>query len=189
MLLVFAPGDGAQPADGGLGGDPLLHALGHSLAAQGVRTLGFDSPAGEPGLRDARWKESMLQLCSMRSPQQSLVLGGFSRGARVAAGLIAEVGACALLGFAYPLHAVREDRNAERIGELANLEVPGLICQGERDPHGNRAQVRGYGLPARLQWHWMQGTKHRLWSEGVLLPQVLPALEQATRFVGSLAKP
>ena len=177
LVLVFAPGDGVLPVD------PLLEGLGQALAGHGVLTLGFEAPEGTPQSRDERWREQIVQRCAGLAGHQRLILGGYSRGARVAAGLTAELGARAFLGFGYPLHGVREDKCPERIAALANLGLPGLLCQGERDPHGNRSQVRGYELPEQIQWHWMAGLKHALWRGEELLPQATLALEPACRFV------
>lgn len=177
LVLVFAPGDGGPPVD------PLLEALGHALAGQGVLTLGFEAPKGAPQSRDERWRDEIVQRCAGLEKPQRLILGGYSRGARIAAGLAAQLGARAFLGFGYPLHGVRESKCPVRMEALAQLGIPALICQGERDAHGNRSQVQGYDLPKHLQWHWMPGLKHALWRDERLLPQVAAALEPACRFV------
>jgi len=45
---------------------------------------------------------------------------------------------------------------------LAALQAPLLICQGERDPFGNREEVTAYGLPKLVQLHWLEDGNHDL---------------------------
>jgi predicted alpha/beta-hydrolase family hydrolase len=42
------------------------------------------------------------------------------------------------------------------------MQAPALICQGERDPFGNRQEVAGYLLPTAVQLHWLADGNHDL---------------------------
>jgi hypothetical protein len=82
-----------------------------------------------------------------------LVVGGKSMGGRMAAMLADDVQAAGLLCLGYPFHPPGKPERA-RLAALAALRTPTLICQGERDPFGNRDEVASYGLSplARLAW-------------------------------------
>ena len=44
--------------------------------------------------------------------------------------------------------------------QLKALGVPTLICQGERDPFGNRNDVAGYALAASIRLAWIDDGDH-----------------------------
>jgi hypothetical protein len=90
------------------------------------------------------------------------VLGGLSRGARVSIGLVEELGAVAVLAFAYPFHGRHDPDPHGRARELSAVSVPVLLCQGTRDTHGNRQQVVGYRLPPHIHVHWLPDANHAL---------------------------
>jgi predicted alpha/beta-hydrolase family hydrolase len=64
-----------------------------------------------------------------------LVFGGRSSGARVACRTADEGGAAAVLCLAFPVHPPAKPHQ-DRTPELAAVEVPVLVVQGERDPFG-----------------------------------------------------
>jgi predicted alpha/beta-hydrolase family hydrolase len=69
---------------------------------------------------------------------------------RVAAGLIC-------LG--YPFHPPgKPDRL--RIEHLRTIRTPTLICQGTRDPFGNREQVDAYPLSPSIRLAWIEDGEH-----------------------------
>ncbi|MBW1878817.1 MAG: dienelactone hydrolase family protein [Deltaproteobacteria bacterium] len=157
-LFVLAPGDAGRLTDSA----PLEIAEG--LGRAGVRVIRFAfPPCDEDGaVRDALLATEIRQAAACREPHQHLVLGGLSRGARVGAMLAQELGAIGLVGFAYPFHARHDPDPAERVTQLAQVNVPVLIFQGTRDSHGNREQVRGYRLPDHVRVHWLEDANHAL---------------------------
>jgi predicted alpha/beta-hydrolase family hydrolase len=44
-----------------------------------------------------------------------------------------------------------------RTAHLLTLRTPALICQGEGDPFGGRAEVAGFGLPPSIDVRWFPG--------------------------------
>ena len=64
-----------------------------------------------------------------------------------------------LVCLGYPFHAPgRPDRL--RIGHFSDINIPVLICQGERDAFGRRPEVEGYGLPPTIRWGWFPDGDH-----------------------------
>jgi len=158
-LVVLAPGDSGRLEDAA----PTL--ISEALGAAGIRVVRFGFPDCESRdgeLRDGLLRDLIEAAVSAHLGERQLILGGLSRGARVSASLVASLGARGLLGFAYPFHG-REDPDTQgRERALASLAVPALICQGTRDSHGNREQVRGYHLPAHIRVHWLEDANHAL---------------------------
>lgn len=135
-MLGHGAGGGVQAAD-------LLAArtaaLGEGFAVarveQPYRVAGRRAPA-PAGQLDEAWCAVAATLRS--DPQLAgvpLIAGGRSSGARVACRTACVIGAAAVLALAFPLHPPgRPERG--RAGELADVGVPVLVVNGDRDPFG-----------------------------------------------------
>ncbi len=173
LAVILAPGDRGQVED------VAPRIIAGTLAAAGLRVARFADPSqgGDALRRDAAMAAKIREAAAdrgvglrgsarlsaaTRDPEACLVLAGFSRGARVSAGLVVELGAIALVGFAYPFHDRRDPDPKGRVEELLAAGAPTLLCQGTRDSHGNREQVRGYALPDRVRLHWLVDANHSL---------------------------
>jgi len=164
LTVLLAPGDRGRVDDA----RPMAIAL--SLAAAGLRVVRVSGMDGDRPRSDAEVAMQIRDIvAALRSPDPEtgrpserprLVLGGFSRGARVCADLAQELGAVGLVGFAYPFHKRRDPDPQGRVQALLAAALPTLICQGTRDSHGNQQQVRGYDLPARVRVHWLADANH-----------------------------
>ncbi len=163
-LVVLAPGDMGELSDTG------PTAIAEGLANAGVRVARFPFPplrdprilADDATARDALLATAIREVVEYRRPQQRLVLAGVSRGARVSGSLVDTLGAAGLLAFAYPFHPRQDPDVGDRVEALSCLRVPALICQGTRDSHGNRQQVRGYRLPPHIRVYWLEDANHAL---------------------------
>lgn len=108
----------------------LAAGLRVALVEQPWRVAGRRVAEAPPRLDDA-WRAVLAAL----GPADPLVVGGRSAGARVACRTATEVGASAVLCLAFPLHPPgRPERS--RAGELALVDVPLLVVQGDRDAFG-----------------------------------------------------
>lgn len=174
-LVVLAPGDMGRCED------PAASVIASTLAAAGLQVVQFDAPphAGEEALDDARFAVKIQQATRQAAEGQLLVLGGLSRGARVAASLAAELDAAALLAFAFPFHPRRDPDPGPRLATLGRLQIPVWIFQGSRDSHGNREQVTGYALGANIAVHWLEDANH------LLIPRQRSGREQGEQLAAS----
>jgi predicted alpha/beta-hydrolase family hydrolase len=90
-------------------------------------------------------------------------IGGKSYGGRVAS-LVAdelhEAGTVhGLVCLGYPFHPPEKPEQL-RTAHLEHLATPTLICQGTRDPFGDRDEVTGYALSGAVGIHWLDDGEH-----------------------------
>ncbi|WP_086828412.1 alpha/beta family hydrolase [Allokutzneria sp. NRRL B-24872] len=129
-------------AGGGIGAPDLVAVtraateagLDVALIEQPYRVAGRRAPAPAKQL-DAAWLAVAEHLGSSWCEDLPLVFGGRSSGARVACRTAAEGQAVAVLCLAFPVHPPGKPEKS-RMAELAGLEAPVLVVQGERDPFG-----------------------------------------------------
>jgi predicted alpha/beta-hydrolase family hydrolase len=90
---------------------------------------------------------------------KGLVIGGKSMGGRIASLIADEAGVAGLICLGYPFHPVGKP-NQLRVEHLRTIKTPTSIVQGERDPFGNREEVRGYELSSFIRLRWMKDGDH-----------------------------
>jgi len=131
-------------AAGGVGAKDLVASMDAALAVgvtvalveQPYRVAGRRSPAPAAQL-DAAWVAVVPALQQGELAGLSLIVGGRSSGARVACRTADATGALAVLCLAFPLQPRRRSNPPpSRLPELAAVQVPVLVVQGERDPFG-----------------------------------------------------
>jgi predicted alpha/beta-hydrolase family hydrolase len=164
--LILAHGAGA-PMD-----SPFMNTIAGLVAQGGVDVLRFEFPymtlRRETGgkrppnprpLLLEKWRE-VFALARTQVPGR-LAIGGKSMGGRMASLLANELGADALVCLGYPFYAAGKP-DKPRVEHLAELQVPSLIIQGERDALGNRATVETYGLSPAIELYWLAAADHDL---------------------------
>jgi len=101
--------------------------------------------------------DALAQAC--RGTDSPLVVGGFSRGAKLAAALAMP---CPLLCLGYPFHTRGKPKEQQGLTLLQQVTQPTLVVQGKRDAHGTWEEFRSYPpLPAHIQMHWLEDGNHR----------------------------
>lgn len=112
-----------------------------ALITQPYRVAGRRAPAPARQLDEA-WLAVAAHLAGGVLAGLPMIFGGRSSGARVACRTAAAGGAVAVLCLAFPVHPPgRPDRS--RMDELAGVDVPVLVVQGERDPFGRPEPAAG----------------------------------------------
>lgn len=141
------------------GPDPILAGL---QAHWAPTALEIQQVSLDPAASDADLAEHYLDALQARRGSGPVVLGGFSRGARVAAQIASDAAPVALICLGFPFHVRGEPGNRHGLEALRRVEVPTLVVQGTRDAHGNRQEVAGYRpLPANVHVHWLEDGNHR----------------------------
>jgi uncharacterized protein len=131
LLLSHGAGGGVDSRD--------LEALASALPRQGISVVRMEQPWRVAGRRIAPRPE-VLDACFVAAADKlrvrtPLVVGGRSAGARSASRTATEMGAAGVLALAFPLHPPGRPEKS-RLPELAGVDVPVLVVQGERDAFG-----------------------------------------------------
>ena len=124
-----------------------------------VRTGQRRPPNGGRILRQAY--ADVIRHCIDREhcPPERLIIGGKSMGGRVASMIADEHRVAGVVCLGYPFHPPKQPLKL-RTDHLRTLRAPALICQGERDVFGTRAEVGTYGLSPSIRLHWLAGGDH-----------------------------
>lgn len=156
---------------------PDLQALAAAATSHGFRVVLVEQPwrlagrriAPRPEALDDGWVQVLTAL-RIRGP---LIVGGRSAGARVACRTAGKVGVVAVVCLAFPLHPPgRPDRS--RAADLAGVDVPVVVIQGDRDAFGSAAELR-QAVPG-VAVVPVIGGDHGL-ARGALAPAIEEALE------------
>jgi len=166
LTIALAHGAGA-PMD-----SPFMQAFADGLSEHGFRVARFEFPymaerrktgrKRPPDRADvllATWRTAIAAL----NPA-NLAIGGKSLGGRMASMVADGAGVRGLVCLGYPFHppghAAGKPATPSRLAHLADLKTPTLICQGERDALGSRADVESYKLSLAVRVHWLADGDH-----------------------------
>lgn len=161
-VLILAHGAG-QPPD-----SAFMVTIAQGIAAGGVRVVRpwfpYMARAAAEGRKrppdgEQRLLEALRAVIEAERGTGRLVVGGKSMGGRIAALLADEVDAAGLLCLGYPFHPPGKPERT-RLAALTALRTPALICQGERDPFGNRDAVAGCALSPSVRLAWLADGEH-----------------------------
>lgn len=190
--LILAHGSG-QPAD-----SPWMLQLSAALEAHEIEVVRFNfnymalaqqSGKPRPPSRLPALLEEFQKIVGECSGQP--FVGGKSLGGRVASHLASQDGGLpGVVAFGYPFHPPGKPEKL-RTDHLPNLKCPMLICQGERDPFGKRAEVESYDLPSQVEICWLCDGDHQLKplkrSAATLESNLAAAAQRAASFMKKLA--
>lgn len=162
LTLVLGHGAG-QDMD-----SPFMQVMAESIAAGSIRVVRFNFPymtrARDEGRRRPPDREVVLldhfrAVLTTHGGAGALAIGGKSLGGRMASLIADEVKAAALVCLGYPFHPPGKPK-VLRTAHLERLETPTLICQGERDPFGNRQEISEYALSNSIRFFWAADGDH-----------------------------
>jgi predicted alpha/beta-hydrolase family hydrolase len=128
---------------------------------QGMRLSGKRRPPDREGKLIEAWQVQLASLARRGLSSARLVIGGKSLGGRIASQIADQAQVAALVCLGYPFHAPGKP-TLPRTQHLRTLSTPTLICQGTRDPFGNRAEVRHYPLSQSIRLYWLEEADHSL---------------------------
>ncbi len=150
--------------------NPVLEALAKGLGDAGVRVARFEFPymrKARVSLRRrppdpmARLEEAYRDVISRIGPPETLVLGGFSMGGRVASRIVDAERARALVCVSYPFHPPGHPSRL-RTEHLQSLRTRALFVQGTRDRFGTPGEAQGFGLSSSISFHLVADGGHDL---------------------------
>jgi predicted alpha/beta-hydrolase family hydrolase len=89
------------------------------------------------------------------------VIGGKSMGGRMASLIADEAKVKGLICLGYPFYGAG-NKDKPRTAHLETLKTPTLICQGTRDPMGDKPTVSQLSLSRKIRIHWAEDGNHDL---------------------------
>lgn len=161
MTFLFAHGAGADMQH------PFMQQVAKGLAEKGIRVVRFNFPYMVKREEDGRRRPPDRAPKLMEAFEAAievagdgpLVIGGKSMGGRMASLLAGHPGIKGIACLGFPFHPPGKPENFK--GEhLAEINVPTLILQGERDTFGNREDLAGYVLSSSVQLAWVPDGDH-----------------------------
>ncbi len=164
LILAHGAGQGMD--------SPFMETVAQAAGRAGLRVVRFEfpymarmrlsgqrrPPDREPVLR-ARWNEVIDRVLADGVTSGRLLIGGKSMGGRMASLIADGRGAAGLICLGYPFHPPGKPDQL-RVEHLTDLRTPALICQGTRDPFGNRHEVGGYPLSQSIRLAWIEDGEH-----------------------------
>ncbi|MCB2108928.1 MAG: dienelactone hydrolase family protein [Rhodobacteraceae bacterium] len=163
LTVILAHGAGA-PMD-----SPFMEHFAGALAAAGLRVGRFEFPymaarretgQRKPPDRAPVLVEAWRDVIRAHDPDK-LVIGGKSMGGRIASMVADESNVRGLVCLGYPFYGMgRKDK--PRIAHLETLKTKTLICQGERDPMGDKASIAKLHLSKSIKIFWLPDGDHDL---------------------------
>jgi len=161
LNIALAHGAGA-PMD-----SPFVAFFAEALAERGYRVIRFEFPymahrrsggKKRPPDRADKLLAAWRTVINAQGPAD-LIIGGKSLGGRMASLIADSTGVRGLVCLGYPFHPPGKPVGT-RTEHLACLTTPTLICQGGRDPFGNRDEVPGYSLSPAVDVRWLEDGDH-----------------------------
>jgi predicted alpha/beta-hydrolase family hydrolase len=146
---------------------PFMNAFAHGLASHGLRVARFEFPymatyrttrQRKPPDREPVLRETWLKVIDQLG-RDRLIIGGKSMGGRIASLVADEAKVARLVCLGYPFHPTGKP-HVLRVEHLKTIVTPTLICQGTRDPFGNREEVMRYPLSRAITVHWLEDGDH-----------------------------
>nr|WP_086939097.1 alpha/beta fold hydrolase [Thaumasiovibrio occultus] len=147
-----------------------MASMAQALAVRDIRVIRFNFPYMVKRAEDGKKRPPDRQPALLADfathiqahSDRPLVIGGKSMGGRMASLMAAQedalegVKGIACLGF--PFHAPGKDNF--KGDHLAEMALPCLILQGERDTFGHREEVSGYALSSQVELHFLPDGDH-----------------------------
>lgn len=171
QALILAHGAGA-PMD-----SDFMNGMADRLSAAGIRCIRFEFPYMVSRRLDGKKKPPDRQPVLLDHYAQAIAqvaadldgvdiyIGGKSMGGRIATLLAAEMKTApvfkGVVCLGYPFHPPGRPEKT-RTEHFPGIACPVLVCQGDRDPFGTRAEIESYDLPTHVHLHWLTDGNHDL---------------------------
>ena len=124
-----------------------------------IKTTGRHRPPDKQSILEEFYHSVIREIRSRRECSNTIIIGGKSLGGRIASMIADEAGVDGVVCLGYPFHPPSKPERL-RTEHLQPLRTPTLICQGERDPFGNRVEVPTYVLSELIETHWLVDGEH-----------------------------
>ena len=123
------------------------------------RSTGTKRPPDRAGVLIETWHAAINRVRRSPTPPHRLFIGGKSMGGRIASMVAEDEKVDGIVCLGYPFHPPGNPDKL-RTGHLEDLNIPMLVCQGERDVFGHRAESASWQLPRSIQFSWLTDGDH-----------------------------
>ena len=123
------------------------------------RSTGTKRPPDRAGVLIETWHAAINWVRRSPTPPHRLFIGGKSMGGRIASMVAEDEKVDGIVCLGYPFHPPGNPDKL-RTGHLEDLNIPMLVCQGERDVFGHRAESASWQLPRSIQFSWLTDGDH-----------------------------
>ena len=123
------------------------------------RSTGIKRPPDRAAVLIQTWHQAInLVRRSSASPHQ-LFIGGKSMGGRFASMVAKDEKVDGIVCLGYPFHPPGNPDKL-RTKHLEDLNIPMLVCQGERDAFGHKVESANWQLSRSIQFSWLTDGDH-----------------------------
>ena len=123
------------------------------------RSTGTKRPPDRAAVLIETWHAAINWVRRSPTPPHRLFIGGKSMGGRIASMVAEDEKVDGIVCLGYPFHPPGKPDKL-RTEHLEDLNIPMLVCQGERDVFGHRAESASWQLPGSIQFSWLTDGDH-----------------------------
>jgi len=123
------------------------------------RSTGTKRPPDRVAVLIETWHQVINFVRRSSTPPHYLLIGGKSMGGRIASMVAEDKKVDGIVCLGYPFHPPGKPDKL-RTEHLEDLTIPMLICQGERDVFGHRAESDSWRLSRSIQFSWLIDGDH-----------------------------
>jgi len=123
------------------------------------RSTGTKRPPDRVAVLIETWHQVINFVRRSSTPPHWLFIGGKSMGGRIASMVAEDKKVDGIVCLGYPIHPPGKPLKL-RTEHLEDLNIPMLVCQGERDVFGHRAESNSWRLSRSIQFSWLTDGDH-----------------------------
>ena len=123
------------------------------------RSTGRNPPPDRVAVLIETWHQVINFVRRSSTPPHYLLIGGKSMGGRIASMVAEDKKVDGIVCLGYPFHPPGKPDKL-RTEHLEDLTIPMLICQGERDVFGHRAESNSWRLSRSIKFSWLTDGDH-----------------------------
>ena len=123
------------------------------------RSTGTKHPPDSAAVLIKTWHQVISLFRQSSTQPRWLFIGGKSMGGRIASMVVEAKKVDDIVCLGYPFHPPGKP-DTLRTKHLEGLNIPMLICQGERDVFGHRAESDSWRLSHSIQFSWLTAGDH-----------------------------
>ena len=123
------------------------------------RSTGIKRPPDRAAVLINTWHQAINLVRRSSAPPHRLFIGGKSMGGRFASMVAEDENVDGIVCLGYPFHPPGNPDKL-RTEHLEDLNIPMLVCQGERDVFGHRVESASWKLSRSIQFSWLTDGDH-----------------------------